>query len=219
MISVVLPVRDGAALLAEALASARDAGADEIVVVDGGSRDSSAAIAASFSQTRVLTQAGPELDDAYNEGIVAARGDRLAFIGHDDLYARGALRLLDRVLDESGAGAVFGRVSFELVDDAPPPGFRPELLDGPRDGLLLETLLVRRDVADGIGPMRHAIGHDVDWLARLNESGTAIARVPALVVHKRVRTASTAHRAAARDTQQLLRVLRDAIVRRSADHS
>jgi glycosyltransferase involved in cell wall biosynthesis len=217
VISVVLPVRDGAPHVADALASARAAGADEIVVVDGASRDSTADIAAASAQTRLLDQEGPSLEDAYNEGIAAARGDRLAFIGHDDLYAPEALTALDRALEETGAGAVFGRVAFELMGAEPPPGFRPELLDGPRDGLLLETLLIRREVAEELGPLRHPIGHDIDWIARLNDSGAPIARVQTLVVRKRLRADSASHRAAERDPQLLVRVLRDVVVRRAAD--
>jgi glycosyltransferase involved in cell wall biosynthesis len=217
VISVVLPVRDGAPHVAEALASAAAAGADEIVAVDGASRDSTVAIAASSARTRLLDQQGPSLEDAYNEGIAAARGDRLAFMGHDDVYEPEALTELDSALEETGAGAVFGRVAFELMGDGPPPGFRAELLEGPRDVLLLETLLIRREVAEELGPLRHAIGHDVDWIARLNDSGTPIARVQTLVVRKRLRADSASHRAAAHDPQLLVRVLRDVVARRVAN--
>ena len=168
MISVVLPVLDGAEQLGQALPSALSAGADEVVVVDGGSSDDSREIAAGFDFVRLLEQQGPELPDAYNEGVAAARGELLGFLGHDDLYEPGALSALEGSL--GGAAAVFGRLHYELLGDRPPPGFRSELLGGPRDALLLEAMLAPRSTFERVGVFRHQTAHDVDWLARLRET-------------------------------------------------
>jgi glycosyltransferase involved in cell wall biosynthesis len=215
MIRGVIPVLDGAAELAEAIASAEAAGAEEVVVVDGGSRDSSREIAAGFDSVTLLEQRGPGLHDAYNEGIAAAAGDRLGFIGHDDLYLPGALRALEPALGR--AAVAFGRVRFELLGERSPPGFRRELLNEPRDALLLESMLARREALAAVGGFRFAAKHDVDWLARLRESGLPVARLPELVAVKRMRAESTGHRDDAADPGEIVRVLRRAVLRRRGE--
>jgi len=215
VISVVLPVLDGAEHLTQALESAPPAGADEVVVVDGGSSDDSRKIAAGFDFVRLLEQRGPELSDAYNEGIAAARGDRLGFLGHDDIYEPGALSALAEELGD--AAAAFGRLRYELLGERPPPGFRAELLGEPRDAFGLEAMLASRTTVDRVGSFRYQTAHDVDWLARLRETGLPIVRIPTLVASKRIRAESTGYRDTAREPEQLVRILRDSIARRRGE--
>jgi len=212
VISVVLPVRNGAAQLGEAIESAATAGAEEVVVVDGGSRDGSAEIARGFKFVRLLEQRGPELPDAYNEGISAAQGDHLAFLGHDDLYVEGALLALR---DQLGTAAVvFGRLRHELLGERPPPGFRAELLGGPRPALQLEAMLATRQAVDAVGPLRYQTAHDVDWLARLSESDLEVRRTDVFVARKRMREQSQGNRDTLREPERLVQILRDSIERR-----
>ena len=110
MISVVLPVLDGADHLREALESAPAAGADEVVVVDGGSSDDSREIAAGFDFVELREQRGPGLPDAYNEGIATADPVEVAFL--DGLIA------LRGEGDEERAAAAFDRF-LELAPDDP----------------------------------------------------------------------------------------------------
>lgn len=212
MISVVMPVRDGAAHVADALASAEAAGAGEVVVIDGHSRDDTCAIARGFPFVRLLEQRGSSLAGAFNEGMEAASGDRLAFLGHDDVYEPGALTALDAALGD--AAAAFGQVRFEVLGGVAPPGFRPELLDGPRPALLLETMLISRAAVERLGQLRLITAHDADWFARLHESGLPVVRAPVLVSRKRMRAESWGHARAAEDPTHLVRAARDAIVRR-----
>ena len=93
-VSVVMAVRDGERYLAEALASvhAQTVAPLEVLLVDGGSRDATRAIAERHG-ARVLEQEGDTLADAYNTGIRAARGDVVAFLSHDDLWLPRKLEL------------------------------------------------------------------------------------------------------------------------------
>src|SRR5436190_2278952 len=85
-VSVVVPVRDGAAslpaLLESLAAQDLDAGRYEVVVVDNASCDGSGDLAASLG-ARVAFERVPSRSLARNTGVRAARADLLAFIDGD----------------------------------------------------------------------------------------------------------------------------------------
>lgn len=98
LVSVVMAVHDGAAFIGETIASvlAQSHEALEMLVVDDGSADATAAIVREWERRdrRVMLlargHAGQAL--ALNEGIAAARGDYIARIDHDDLWHRDRLK-------------------------------------------------------------------------------------------------------------------------------
>ncbi len=91
-VSVVIPARNDAAMLATCLdALARQTRpADEIVVVDNGSSDATAAIAAAAG-ARVVTEPIPGIPRASSAGYDAARGDLVARIDADSVCPPGWL--------------------------------------------------------------------------------------------------------------------------------
>ncbi|MFI4903425.1 MAG: glycosyltransferase family 2 protein, partial [Burkholderiales bacterium] len=92
-VSVVMPMYNGEAYVAEALDSvlAQTRPADEIVVVDDGSHDASAAIVARYSGVRYVRQANGGCAAARNRGVAEAGGDVVAFIDQDDRWLPGHL--------------------------------------------------------------------------------------------------------------------------------
>ena len=93
LVSVITPVRDAADTLAETVASVRaqTRGDWEMLLIDDGSTDGSAALAAGFAAADPRTRAlplGPPLGTAAarNRGIAAARGRYIAFLDADDLW-------------------------------------------------------------------------------------------------------------------------------------
>ena len=87
MLSVIVPARDAEATIGRtlaALAAQRIAEPYEVIVVDDGSRDATAAIArAAAGPVTVLTQDASGPAAARNLGVGHARGDRLAFCDAD----------------------------------------------------------------------------------------------------------------------------------------
>jgi len=80
-VSVIIPAIDESAVVGHAVASARLAGADEIIVVDGGSVDDTASRARERG-ARVLTAASGRAAQQ-NAGGFAAEGDVLLFLHAD----------------------------------------------------------------------------------------------------------------------------------------
>lgn len=108
-VSAIIPAFNEAPHLAAAIDAARAAGAAEVIVADGGSRDETIAIATSLG-ARVIT--GQSLRAAQiNRGIDAASHESIVVVHADTLLPAGAAAAIEQAL---GAGAVFGafRVSF-----------------------------------------------------------------------------------------------------------
>ncbi|MEZ5189869.1 MAG: glycosyltransferase family A protein [Schumannella sp.] len=96
-ISVVIPVRDDAPMLAVALQAlaAQHRPADEIVVVDNGSSDDSAAIARDAG-ARLVEEPVPGIPSAASRGYDAAEGDIIARIDADSIVPADWLARIER---------------------------------------------------------------------------------------------------------------------------
>ena len=92
LVSVVMPAYNAESTIGSSLRSVLNQTFIqlEVMVVDDGSTDSTAAIAAEIaaadSRARVIRQTNAGVAAARNEGILQARGDLVAFIDADDLW-------------------------------------------------------------------------------------------------------------------------------------
>lgn len=84
-LSIVIPTWNEAENLARAVQSAWRGGADEVIVVDGGSDDGTPAVAASLRCTLLTAPRGRA--GQQNAGAAAARGDVLLFLHADNWLA------------------------------------------------------------------------------------------------------------------------------------
>jgi rSAM/selenodomain-associated transferase 2 len=107
-VSAVIPALDEAATIARAVAAAR-VHADQVVVVDGGSRDATAALAAEAGALVLRAPRGRA--SQMNAGAACATGDVLLFLHADcRLPAQAGRALRDAV----AGGARWGRFDVEL---------------------------------------------------------------------------------------------------------
>lgn len=115
--SVVVPVRDDAAELRGLLAAiaAQDVAPDEIVVVDNGSRDDSAAVARAAG-CRVVSEERPGIPAAAAAGYDAARGDLILRCDADSRPGPGWVRAHVQAHRHARPGtvAVTGPAWFDL---------------------------------------------------------------------------------------------------------
>jgi GT2 family glycosyltransferase len=189
VIAVITTVRDGEhalAVLAEALAAQthRDF---EWVVIDNGSRDRTAQIAAAHGAT-VVTEPRPGRSRARNSGVAATRAPLLAFTDADCRPRADWLERLTACL-ATGAPLVAGRI---VMTTSPRPSaierfdslwrFRddPQRTWGPT-----ANLAMRRDAFDAIGgfdPAFHRSGEDVDLCLRARAAGFALSHCREAVV-------------------------------------
>ncbi|WP_176592705.1 glycosyltransferase family 2 protein [Sphingobium sp. EM0848] len=109
LVSIVIPAYNARATIDETLRSVRSQthSALEIIVVDDGSRDETAAIvrshAAADPRVRLIETQNGGVAAARNRGWQDARSDLIAFVDADDLWAPGKIERQLEALDAAGA--------------------------------------------------------------------------------------------------------------------
>jgi GT2 family glycosyltransferase len=191
-VSVVVPVRDGAASLPLLLQSLRDqdviADRYEIVVVDNGSRDGSGEVAAALG-ARVVVEPQPNRSGARNAGVAAAQSDLVAFTDAD---CTASPRWLSGLLACRGRAAlVAGPVEVETRTPANAIerfelGWRFDQRETvPLGWAATANLMVERSAFGAVGGFdtayRH-IGEDADFCLRARRAGFGLAFCEGAVV-------------------------------------
>jgi glycosyltransferase involved in cell wall biosynthesis len=191
--SVIIPCYNAEAYLQSALESifAQRRVPAEVILVDDGSTDGSAAIATRFgSSIRYHFQPHAGEGSARNHGLRLATGDYIAFLDADDLWPDTAFAALLRALEANCA--------FDLVYGFVEQFISPELDEAARAGLhcpagaeaarLCGSTLFRRRAFDQVGgfDVSFKLGTAVDWIARFEERGLVAGQVGEVVLRRRL---------------------------------
>jgi glycosyltransferase involved in cell wall biosynthesis len=220
LVSIMIPVRDGARYLAEALRSALDQpGAEiEVVVVDDGSTDASASIAESFGESvRVLRQEQLGLGPTRNSAVAASSGAFFAFLDADDRFtpAKTASQLA-ALADDPDLEAVFGHARQFMSPDVPN---QTKDIWIPREVAPVEipgTMLIRREAFERVGPFASfQIASSIDWILRAHEVGLRTAMLDEVVYERRIHGRNMGIERRSSATEQL-QVLKASLDRRRA---
>ena len=218
LITVVIPVFNGADFLPEAVASvlAQDYASLEIIVVDDGSEDSiEAAVADLPTDVRFFRQPNGGPAAARNLGIRNASGEFIAFLDVDDLWPGRTLRVLAEGLAASpetmvvrGHGQIVRRDNQADALD---------YLGNPEESFAnyIGAGLYRREAFERVGLFDTGLrfNEDSDWYARAGEAGVEIVRLPHVTLLVRRHERNMTRGKSIRDLEQL-RLLRKAIARR-----
>jgi cellulose synthase/poly-beta-1,6-N-acetylglucosamine synthase-like glycosyltransferase len=223
MVSVVVPVHNGARFLGEALRSAvdQDYAPIEVIVVDDGSTDASEAVARSFP-VRYLHQENRGPAAARNTGIETSRGPFIAFLDADDMMLPHKLRVqVGHLVEHPEVDCVLARQEVRVEDGVTPPAWlREDRLVGDAWGVPPLSAVVRREVLERIGGFdpRFRVSEDLDLLFRLRASGAGIRILEDVVMIRRLHGANLTY-ATADLRSSLLRSVagRVAARRRKAD--
>jgi glycosyltransferase involved in cell wall biosynthesis len=194
-IGVVVAVRNGVGHLARALDRVLEQvpAPVDVLVIDGGSTDGSAELAAGIAGVRVVAQDGRGLGAARNQALAAVRGELVAFCDADDHWTHDSLALRMRhLVDHADCDAVIGRVVTATLEEEDVPAGHVERLGVPLPGHTPGALLARREVFDAVGPFDEdmRIGSDSDWFVRLHLAGCRLDLIDDVVLVKGVRTSS-----------------------------
>jgi glycosyltransferase involved in cell wall biosynthesis len=219
LVSVVMPAFDEERFIGEAVASvlAQTYRSFELVVVDDGSSDQTAAIAAGFDGVRVLRRAstgGPAA--ARNAGLAEARGEYWTIFDADDVMPPERLALGVASLEANPSiGLVLGLTEAFVTPGEPRPSHWNPAWDAGPFRACAGTMLARREVFDLVGPYdeRLPVSADVEWLARAKDASVRAARIDAVCLCRRIHAGSRSSDHGQINTV-LLRVLRESVHRR-----
>jgi len=175
LLTVVIPIYNAAHFLSEAVGSIRrqDYEPVEIIVVDDGSTDNCAEVAAELGSNVCYARqenAGPAA--AKNHGLSLASGEFISFLDADDLWPPHKLSIqMARLLAEPELDFVLGRTQYHVL----PGGKIPDSsFEGPENVLahaVMASGVYRRRVFDRIGVFEESFrfGEDTDWFMRALE--------------------------------------------------
>lgn len=199
---MIIPCYNGAQYLGQAIDSVLHQTYQdyEIVVVDDGSTDTTAQVAARYGDTiRYLYQANHGPSSARNAGVAISTGDYLAFLDADDLLLPNKLAREVAALEaEPGLGLVAG--GYQYIDeygrwlgDEHPWNGRPaiDLLTILTGGLtVVHAILLRRVWFDRIGGFDASLRYaeDMDFWYRLSLAGCPMSWLPDIVCQYRIHT-------------------------------
>jgi len=210
LISCIVPVFNGERYLKEALDSIRAQTYRplEILVVDDGSTDGTAAVVATYDdQVRYLRQenAGPAA--ARNLGLSAIRGEIVAFLDADDLWHQEKLsRQIARFEARPGLDMCLTQAQNFWIPELREFGARHRDHPGFREILEVHslcTLLVWRSLFDTVGDFNpeFSAGEDTDWFLRTFEHGAVMESLPDVLMYRRWHRGNLSWRAFASDAQ------------------
>lgn len=189
-VSVIVPVFNAEAYVAEALESvgAQTLQPHEVIVVDDGSTDGSAAVAERHGVT-LLRKENTGVADARNLAIERSTGDFVALLDADDVWLETKLSEQVQALrehPEAGYALGYHRYIFEGKRRA--EWFKRTQADEPEPSYCPSIWTIRREVMDRVGlfePGRR-VGEDIDWLARANDLGITSVMVPKVLLLRRI---------------------------------
>jgi GT2 family glycosyltransferase len=226
-VSVVIPAYNAAQTIRETLESAmgqtlRDL---ELIVVDDGSTDATAAVVRSVPdpRLRLLCFDNAGVATARNRGVAAAQGRFVAFLDADDRWTERKLEEQHRALLETpDASVAYGWTDF--VDENGKflhPGCHQSPCGDVRAALLMKNfvetgsnILVRREALEAAGGFDPAAApaDDFAMLLRLALQGSRFVAVPRVHVLYRLRGGSLSHAVASmeRGHLQALKMLDEA---------
>jgi glycosyltransferase involved in cell wall biosynthesis len=197
-ISVVIPAFNTSLYIREAIRSVVDQSLPptEVIVVDDGSQDDTADIAASFGDpVRVFRQPHLGIAATRNYGVMQAQGDLLAFIDSDDLWELGKLeKQADALQHDTELQGVFALVRQFYTPGLEVSDAQRERLEGSVEtGYHAGALLIRREAFDAVGLFDEsmAIGEFIDWYARARDLNLKLTTLREVLTLRRIHRTNT----------------------------
>lgn len=227
-ISAIITCYNGAAFVADAIASIRRQAipVKEIIVIDDGSTDDSAAVIASVAGDDLFyyAQANQGLPRARNAGLENAHGDIITFLDYDDVWSDDKLAIQIPMLEQHpeldlvvGYAQVMRWVPRPAGSGLGAGHFEPH--DQPTPALSMNGAAIRRSVFDKVGRFDPTQRYcdDWDWYMRVRELGVGM-RFHEDVVHYYRRHDRNMTNNVELGNQQTLLMLKKSLERRRKQH-
>ena len=191
-ISVIVPVYNGQRYLAQALSSVfgQSLKPREVIVVDDGSTDESAAVARQFPAVRLIQQENRGQAIARNRGVEESRAAFLAFLDADDLWMLDKLELQMAAMEKDPElDAVFGQARVIHHDDHLDEEQTQAVNETPHlPAYLPGALLIKRAAFEVVGEFasQWKVAEVVDWYARAEDAGLRMTTLDEVVLQRRI---------------------------------
>lgn len=192
LISVIVAAYNAEEYLAEALDSifSQDYQSQEVIVVDDGSTDETAAIAKSHPKVHYVWQHNQGNGMARNTGLSHTAGELISFLDADDIWLPGKSSIeAEYLAHHPESGCVIASMRNFLQSGAAQPFWvSDEMLSQDCKAYHLGTLMAHRWVFQQVGNFDPALAFstDLDWFARLIESRIEFGALPDVLLRRRI---------------------------------
>ncbi|MDR1167961.1 MAG: glycosyltransferase [Heliobacteriaceae bacterium] len=186
LISVIIPVKNGANYLQEAIEGIKKQNMNmEIIVVDDASDDNTVQIAESMGCRVVKHETNKGQVAAKNTGLKEANGEFILFHDHDDVMNAGVLEQMYKAFDKDTA-VVMAKVKDFLSPDA--TDNKAVIKPDAYYGLFTGAVLIRKNVFDTIGFFDENLntGEIIEFSAKLDEYGFKTKKIDLIATNRRV---------------------------------
>lgn len=221
LVSVIIPVFNREKYLAAALDSvfAQTYRPIEVIVVDDGSIDNSAAIAQAYSEVQYFYQSNQGVSVARNTGIAAAKGEFIAFLDSDDRWYPNKLSIqINEMLTHPDLGITATQFLNYLEPETEPPSwFNPNTELGERSLIIPSTFVVRQSVFQQIGTFSPAYlaAEDTEWIFRAKDNKIAMKTISEVLAQRRLHGQNLSWETESGYSARLMRILKDSIARKT----
>ena len=168
----------------------------EVIVVDGGSTDSTLSILIDFEDSIEYWVSEPDkgIYDAMNKGILLCSGDWIGFKNADDWYAPGSLLLLSQKIQEYPEVGLWYGNSYSVLQDEPlqvAPFFTDHRSLGSNPGIDHRCSFVKAEIhKKTLFDLQYRLAADLDVFWRLRKSGIKFQHTSSFMAYKRFGGAS-----------------------------
>ncbi|MBN3039545.1 MAG: glycosyltransferase family 2 protein [Candidatus Omnitrophica bacterium] len=223
-VSVIMSIYNGERFLGQALESIfkQTYRPFEVIVVDDGSSDNSAKVIQSFPRVKYFYQTNSGAGAARNFGISKSRGDFIAFLDQDDLWAPNKLKIqLLYMLKHPQVDYLFAKQLIFIEPEAKLPSalikrwLNQKDLQKPHTGYLPGTLLARKSTFMKFGYFDPSYKgtSDAEWFFRIKDLGAKMEILPQVLLHKRFHESNHCYQTDVSD-REFLRLVESSIKRR-----
>jgi glycosyltransferase involved in cell wall biosynthesis len=221
-VSVVIPVYNGERYVGEAIESVlrQSEPPAEVLVVDDGSADDSAAVVRAFTpKVKFHLQKNMGAAAARNTGIGLTTGTFVAFLDADDRWHPDKLKMqLDAAAKRPDLAMVFCRVDEFLSPDSELARSGGVQIRKSFPAFLPSGLLAKREAFERIGLFATdcGVGEFIDWYARAIDAGLEGIVLPDSLLERRIHDSNQGVTKRDSYTAEYLKILKKTLDRRRA---
>ena len=223
LVSVIVPSYNGGLYLGAALQSIfdQDYRPFEVIVVDDGSTDNTAAVARSFPEVTYVACAHRGVSAARNAGLKKANGEYISFLDADDLWTPQKTSLQTACLQERPhVDCASGHCRYFKEPGVAAPDWLPrKYFEGAHAANNLGALLARRRVFEKVGLFNEKLwsGEDMDWFMRLRDSGMTMETLPDVLLFRRFHDRNMTYQVHDSDRSHLIEIFKASLRRKRED--
>jgi len=225
LVTILMPAYNREKYIREALSSIFEDtySPKEVIVVDDGSTDGTAAITRDFPAVHYIYQEHQGVSVARNHALGVATGEYVTFLDSDDIWIPGRLAMTIGLFEQDPQVdyLLCMQETFLEKGAVKPPGLLQSRLDFPHESIGTSVLTAKRSCFTRIGNFNPTFsrGEDLDWLARAAKAGLIMKRIPETLVRVRIHDQNLTFAGKTEHREIMLKIIRNSVLHKKDEQN